>query len=221
MILLEIAEQIDESTKEQRIAKGAEAQRRVRDELKLRFGRDIKKIHVARVGSKWFDISARIKNVLQKVEVKALTASKPYFAFFDTYVHKGSHSPTLDELTARVTSGKYKMFTDAVENEPRGGFPCDNKPDVPKFGRVPAILKKITDSHVLTFVRARLLDDLENKGITYLAIYNRTTQSTSYYHISGENQLDAPKLPHFRKIYFDTYGAPSECAMRVVVRISL
>jgi hypothetical protein len=241
MILLEIVELIDERTKTERIQSGAAAQRAVKDELRRRFGDQIRRIKLARVGSKLFDIQADIYNVHQKVEVKSMSSEKPYFAFFDTYATKDAHSPLLDELTQRVTNGKYQYFSQAVEQESDGGFPCDGedkvasgirailgtpntpatKPGTPKSGRVPKILKNITDPYTLDFVRAKLIADLAAKGITYLALLNSTTGKVDYYHIQGENYLDAPKMPLLKKIFFDTYGAPMQCAMRIVVRIVL
>lgn len=221
MILLEIVELIDEQTYRQRIEAGAEAQRRVRDELVQRFGKDIKKVKVARVGSKLFDIQANIRDAHQKVEVKSITRNKPYFAFFDTFVTRGLPAGFLDDLTSQITHGTYPSFSEAVDGEPDSGFPCDEEKQVPKSGRVPAVLKKITNPEILATVRERLLADLESKGINYLAIYNRTVNTVAYYHVSGLNFIDAPELPPLRRIYLDTYGAPKVCAMRVVVRVAI
>jgi len=244
MILLEVVEQIDQRTKQERVAAGARAQRLVRDELRHRLGDEMRRVKLARVGSKLFDIQADIKGVRQRVEVKSMTKGKPHFAFFDTYVSKGSHSPLLDEITQRVTRGKYEHFSECVEQETDGGFPCESQEQevhrsirsilnpgttfspapatqLPKSGRVPKVLKNITDPYTLDFIRSKLLADLAAKDINYLALLNSTTGKVDYYHIVGENYIGAPNLPQVKRASFDTYGAPLQCSMRVVVRIAL
>lgn len=221
MNLITIVETIDHHTKAERLKAGEHAQKFVKDELRQHFGKEISKIKLARVGSKLFDIEALIHNVSQKVEVKSLSDQKPFFAFFDTFVQPESHAPDLDEIAFRATHGKYQYFCDAVKHEPDGGFPCDTSGrKIPKSGRVPALLKHITDRPTLDWIRMKVIRDLQDKGINYLAIFNRTSNKVTYYHTHNENYLNAPQMPHLRMVYMDTYGAPEDCAMRVVVRMS-
>lgn len=221
MILYDLVEDVEDISFKERLIAGKQAQDRVKSALRAQLGKEMKNVKVARVGSKLFDIEADIKNVRQKIEVKSLSNNKPYFAFFDTFVSLDQPSPFLDKLTHRVTNGKYTTFSTAISKEPDGGFPCETGKTIPKSGRIPKILKNVTDQYILDYVRMELLQDLTSKGINYLAIVNRSTSDIGYYHISGDNLLNAPKLPHFRRITFDTYGAPNVCAIRVVVRIAL
>lgn len=221
MILFDLLEDVEDTSYKDRVEAGKEAQEQVKDALARHLGNKMTDVKVARVGSKSFDIEATINGDHQKIEVKSLTSDKPYFAFFDTFVGMGESSPLLDELTQRVTRGLYKKFSEAVMSERDGGFPCEVDKKLPKSGRIPKILKNVTNKYVLDYVRLKLLHDLTTKQINYIAIYNRTTGAISYYHISGNNVLDAPKLPIFRRVYFDTYGAPVNCAIRVVARIAV
>lgn len=221
MILFDLLEDVEDTSYKDRVEAGKEAQEQVRDALRRHLGDQMTDVKVARVGSKSFDIEATIRGVQQKIEVKSMTKDKPYFAFFDTFISMGEPSPLLDEMTHRVTKGRYQRFSQAVTSERDGGFPCETDKQLPKSGRIPKILKNVTDRYILDHIRGELLTQLAAKQINYIAIYNRSSREIAYFHISGDNLLNAPKLPHFRKLYFDTYGAPVDCSIRVVARIAL
>jgi len=203
----------------------------------LQFSNDYK---IAKSGSTIPDLIMTIENKRVQFEIKGTSNRKSQVAFFDKSVKRTGSKPELIEEIANVYIDTLEVKEGKVKNlMSKGGFPntflglidfynsIDSKiglagdEGVIKSGKLPSDF--ITDDKtIMDKMYKIILDHFEEGGDDYFVIHSRSDDSFEvYFSDRGNNILEMPSLPKFKRFELSTYGGASSGSTRVGLKIKL